>query len=461
MGWVRACARRIAREGLASPGSILICFDWAAIRRWRSYRPLLLTLLLTLSLYDCSAAPVIDLFSADYRKSEALAGDAQLLLNILRAKDDLPIHFADLAIIHGSIQLTASNTTTLPFAHFAGSNVPSSVAPAVSAGSSPTFDVGTLDTQDFTRGMLSPVDPKIIKQLFDQGVDPRLIMLLFFSQFENPDHQLFFNNMACDIVTPGTKPQFGCLNRVYGYLDEIDNLLARKIGPTHPAEAESARLGNARKQLQANVYVALQPIGSPLTGSWTLATNLTDLRQLDPAKYKIIGKQVYAISEPRLAICYEEGRHHDFRLGHHLIPLFPLPGSEAACTKSEVVVSPGPKANVGFSIRSSYEILQFLGQVLRFQQEQLDRDRCLTLDKENRSCGTGEVLFQVNAPVGRPVVGTAYDGNWYALYDRSCNMDFQESCDYSLQVLGILELLLNANKSAKDIPSTPRVQVVP
>jgi hypothetical protein len=54
-------------------------------------------------LSGCSAAPIIDIHAADYRETEATAGDAQLLQNILRAKDNLPIHFADLSNIHGSI----------------------------------------------------------------------------------------------------------------------------------------------------------------------------------------------------------------------------------------------------------------------------------------------------------------------------------------------------------------------
>jgi hypothetical protein len=105
-------------------------------------------------------------------------------------------------------------------------------------------------------------------------------------------------------------------------------------------------------------------------------------------------------------------------------------------------------------------MLEFLGQVLRFQEEK-GNNRCLTLDAADRRCDSGEVLFQVNAPAGRPVVATSYSGRSYALSDRGCRSNFEEPCDNSLQVLAILELLLNANKAAKDIIATPRVQVVP
>ncbi len=184
-------------------------------------------LVLTAALCGCSAAPIIGFHAADYRETEPSAGNSQLLLNILRAKDDLPIHFADLAIIHGSIQLTASSTATLPFANLTGSTTPSSLGPTLGAQTQPTFDVSTLDTQDFTRGMLTPVDPNIIKQLFDQGIDPRIIMILFFSEFRDPKGRVFLNNTACD-PERGLHPERGCYYQFYDYLTQVDALFVRE-----------------------------------------------------------------------------------------------------------------------------------------------------------------------------------------------------------------------------------------
>jgi hypothetical protein len=366
-------------------------------------------------LCGCSAAPIIDRHAADYRETEASAGDAQLLQNILRAKDNLPIHFADLSNIHGSIQLSAASVA---FANLIGSNVPSRAGPTLSAQTSPTFDVGTLDSQDFTKGLLSEIDPRIIKTLFDQGIDPRIMMLLFFSEYRNSRGERFINNFACDRSHP-IDAERGCLNRVQDYLHEIDSLIASKGLP---------------QQLQANVYEILSPIGGTLSGSWSLKDNLADLRQLDTTKYKLIGKRLYTISQPLLAICHERN--------HRLYPLFDqsVTGTDS-CTKSEVIVEHPSRANYSLWVRSTYDMLQFLGQVLRFQEEK-GNNRCLTLDAADRHCDSGEVLFQVNAVAGRPVVATNYGGRSYTLSNRG-------------------ELLLNANKAAKDIIATPRVQVVP
>jgi hypothetical protein len=147
----------------------------------------------------CSASQVIDHYAADYRETAASAGDAQLLLNILRAKDDLPIHFSDLSIIRGSIQWTAGTTASIPLAQN-GVPTPATISPSIGAQNSPSFDLGTLDTKEFTRGMLTPTNPQIIKQLFDQGVDPRLIMILFFSDYRDQNGLVFQNNMSCDLL---------------------------------------------------------------------------------------------------------------------------------------------------------------------------------------------------------------------------------------------------------------------
>jgi len=122
---------------------------------------------------------VIDQFTAEYRGTQASSSDAQILVNILRAKDNVPIHFTDLSVIHGSMQFTAGAGASIPLSQN-GSAAPDILTPAIAVQNSPTFDIGTMDTQDFTKGILSPINIEIVKQLFDQGIDPRVMFLLFF-----------------------------------------------------------------------------------------------------------------------------------------------------------------------------------------------------------------------------------------------------------------------------------------
>jgi hypothetical protein len=397
----------------------------------------MLSFMPVLALGGCSGSQVIDLYTADYRETGASSADAQLLQNILRAKDDLPIHFRDLSVIHGAIQGTVAAAASIPLAQN-GSLTPTLLTPALSLQNSPTFDLGTLDTQEFTRGMLTPANPTFIKQLFDQGVDPRLLALLFISEVRDHEGHLLLNNTSCD---PRKSKPGECYPRIYDFLREVNDVFSKK------------------PLVHVNNYVALRAVGGPLTGAWSLRDNLDPLLKLDTAKFKLKGKQLYSRSDPLLAICKDTG-------SGHLRPLIPSPLGPGVCNKSEVIAPERTSLADTISPRSTYEIIQYLGQVLRFQQEkqEMQPNRCLVLGDmsvEKRRCDTGEVLFQVNAPAGTPAVATRYGDAWYALYDRHCNKEREEACDYSLQVLAILELLLNANKAAKDIPAIPRVQVVP
>jgi hypothetical protein len=400
-----------------------------------------------LTLCGCSGARVIDSYAADYRETVATAGDAQLLLNILRAKDNLPIHFYDLSNIHGSIQLAAGATASLPLTNT--SLTSGTISPSIAAQNSPTFDLGTTDTQEFTRGILSQLDPRVVKTLFDQGVDPRIMLLLFFSKYTDQHRRVLLNTTACDPANPGLHPERGCLHQIYGYLAAIDRLLAH-------ADVEAGVSGGMRAKLVANTYLALRPVGGALAGEWTL-NSLDQLRQLDDAQYKLIGKQLYRVSASRLAICYENAQHK-------LRSLIPWQYPDAACTQGEIIDRRLLAEDNGLRLRSTYDIIQFLGQVLRFQSEKQQEigheNLCLTLKDNDRAC-TGEVLFQVNAPIGMPVIATKYGDARYAVYDRVCDKTHGQACDYSVQVLAILELLINENKAAKDIIATPRVQFVP
>jgi hypothetical protein len=412
--------------------------------RQSRHAPLCVLLMLTAALCGCSASNVIGLYAADYRDTTANAGDAQLLLNILRAKDNLPIHFYDLSNIHGSVQWTAGVGASDPFGVHSALDA-NLLTPSFSAQNNPSFDVGTSDTQDFTKGMLAQLDARVVKALFDEGVDPRIMLMLFFSEYREPSGKVLLNTMACDPSTDGKRPDLGCYNQVYAYLDEINNVLEL-------ARVRSGIGPRFKAKVRANVFNALTPVGGYLAGAWNLGS-LDQLRQLDDTKFKLVNQRLYSVSLPRLAVCYE-------RAGT-LVPLFADLYPAAACTDAQVIMSDSPATRRPLlPLRSAYDIIQYLGQVLRFQQEYPKPNECLTLDQHKRGCDTGEVLFQVNAPVGRPVIGTRYGDSWFALSDRDCNKKQQEACDYSVQVLAVLELLLNENKKAQDLVATPRVLVV-
>ena len=110
--------------------------------------------------------------------------DKLLLMNVLRARDKAPLHFADIPSIHQSLQLQAGAQASFPFGPLSHSTVRDSLTPSVQLQSTPSFDISHLDTKDFVTGIASPIDPKFVKYWLDRGVDQNLVLLLFFSSAE-------------------------------------------------------------------------------------------------------------------------------------------------------------------------------------------------------------------------------------------------------------------------------------
>src|SRR5580700_8659373 len=66
-------------------------------------------------LAGCTGAPLMGLEVSDYREMFNNTGDEQILFNILRAKDQAPIHFTELQTLGASNQLSASLQASEPF----------------------------------------------------------------------------------------------------------------------------------------------------------------------------------------------------------------------------------------------------------------------------------------------------------------------------------------------------------
>jgi len=106
-----------------------------------------------------------------------------LVINVLRARDKAPLHFADIPVIRESMQQSVS----LGYLEILG-NIAATLrdnrSAAMSAQKSPSFDINHLQSKDFITGISSPIDPKVVKYWLDRGLDRRIVLLLFFSAVE-------------------------------------------------------------------------------------------------------------------------------------------------------------------------------------------------------------------------------------------------------------------------------------
>lgn len=394
-----------------------------------------------MSLAGCTGAPLVGLEVSEYRATFNATGDEQILVNILRAKDSAPIHFAELQSIGASDQLTASLQATDPIGQLHGSTTRAGLQGTASVQATPTFSLTTLESQQFTQGLLNPVAPAIIQQLLEEGVDKSLILILFFSGYTK-NGITHLNNTRCDPSEPED-----CYRHLYDYLHDIDDI-SRK-----------------NQKIVAHTYVELTPIGAPV--SWSVSTGVKDIASIDTTKYRVERDPsdptraiVYSVSDARLALCYVERRSTGSAIYSPIVDAV----NPRVCTRDRVHVSPyrnDTQSTNGLIVRSTYQIIEFLGQVLSFQEKQREqgKDRCLTLTgiAGHRTCGD-DVLFQVNPPKGSPLVTTSYQGTPYTIALDPCRD--RATCDHSAEVLKIVNLLININKSAANIPQVPTVRVI-
>jgi hypothetical protein len=107
-----------------------------------------------------------------------------LVLNLLRARDKAPLHFADLPVIRESMQQSL-NFSTIDFSGpIAGTTQRDNRTRGAGIQFTPSFELTHLYSKDFYTGIATPIDSKIVKYWLDRGLDRRIVLLLFFSAAE-------------------------------------------------------------------------------------------------------------------------------------------------------------------------------------------------------------------------------------------------------------------------------------
>jgi hypothetical protein len=129
-------------------------------------------------------------FSVDYGTAMAQFQNEQLVTNILRSRDRVPIHFAELGQINGSLQEQIQLGASIPFGKYVGAaKKEDDFSPQLMFTSSPTFTTSPLDTQAFTVGMMQPIDATYLVDRLRSAdtVTKELLLFLFVESIDNAD----------------------------------------------------------------------------------------------------------------------------------------------------------------------------------------------------------------------------------------------------------------------------------
>ena len=142
--------------------------------------------LLGIALSGCSVHKSMQKEAIEYNELVRQHSTNQIVLNILRAADQIEKEFTGIA------QITPSRTTGIQ----AGFKIPVgpvaddwSITPTLNRSSSPSMQIAVLDAKKFVSGIQSPIEPKTLKYYADQGWPVRFLLTLALHLDDGPDYK--------------------------------------------------------------------------------------------------------------------------------------------------------------------------------------------------------------------------------------------------------------------------------
>ncbi|HEY3812798.1 MAG TPA: hypothetical protein VGL66_06195 [Caulobacteraceae bacterium] len=426
--------------------------------------------LASLALGGCSLAPLIQPAAIEYNQVEEEVNNQLLVTNILRARDNAPLYLAEFQNIHvGFTGTIGTGNVTVPFGRGKVPNAKSfSALPNASIVAQPTFDATQLDTQQFTLGMLKPVDPVTWEYYWHRNYSPDILLYVFLASI-NQGTVTFSNNPCttslakadCDAYAAFvTKVDQLATNGVY--LNIFTTLSPAAAGAT----AKTFMIADKTytfEQSSPQVAICTLPQGDPRQIADTF-TRLTRY-QIDPCPSG--GGQAHVSSAPAAAAASSTSQSLLPTGGASAGPsasgsaLSPDDMAMFACTHRQVVQCRKSWAEVqessveggGYVLRSVDGIIRYLGRVQQVVDEAPGPDSAKkgVTWTEN---GVQQTLFQLHREPGVDRIAVSYHGRRYYVREG-------DSSDHTLEVLALVNQLINANKNANEIPSTKAVQIVP
>jgi hypothetical protein len=466
-----------------------------------------------------------------------------LVLNILRAKDKAPLHFDEIPSIHESIQATGSLGFTIPYGPRPPSWTRNSLAPGVNLQISPSFEVDHLDTKDFVTGIASPIDPRFVKYWLDRGLDRRVVLLLFFSAIDIVGTDQAGKPLSIRIRnSPRDASDSLKVLASLAHTSDEGMRCDRQSDFQH-----YLRFINTLTTFYANSYTERRALAGGLKlssetqgdrGGAGGTLSLSSIAALDRNKYQWVRNSkdgtytIYEVSaERKTALCdsgylgakskdasnastpcstsvydvLSDDPMHEEASEQTTLAFSPLIRAPAELSRfcqifndvvipKEAVIAAGEQTRASsaqrglrLEIRSVGEIIQFLGDLLeyqeqlaKFKQQKSDAQIFLNNPVTFGYCANGaltpgcnDIFFNLHSDSCNARFTVSYRGKSYSVPnydpdDRSTENPFCSSesdaarpKDHTLEILGVVHQLIDLQKSAQDIKETPYVQVLP
>jgi hypothetical protein len=397
-----------------------------------------LTLVGALAVSGCESMVDFSDWAAGYDKAVERTHNENVLINMVRAAYNRPLHFATIAVVRGNGQVSPAISGTFPFVNFtAPARNSASLTPSIGVTSGFNFDLASLDNSEFISGLLTPISPNTVHFYVMQGIPRELLFNLFIERIS-----ITANNRTETYINDPNHPRYDAFVATLQNLLELgftteNPQIMMPFGP--PLTTQEAK-DPLRLQAAAQAGLILQPLGAGPNPDYQL---------------------VRAINFPRF--CFTGGGPNMPRLPQSsLCGTLDETSSNAQATGAQQNFQTGAgiagfeNASLSVVIRSSRDVFNFIGNLIYQQVERQVPHRLVLTSQEAKDynyLGRGHDLFVVRKNQTRPgdLVRVDFEGNTYSIP--------AEDQGNSGLVLTVVQQILNLSKSVNLIPTTSAVVV--
>lgn len=451
-------------------------------------RQLLIVVPMALALSGCAASGTVQRIAVDYNTAVSGMANEVTLLNIVRAKEGLPLHYTSIGRLTGNVTMKASgnvngqikdNTrttvdtlanTTAP----AGTTIVQTLSDTVVRGgdvliptlggeisTGPSFDITILDSQKFYQGILAPVPFTTIETYLNQGYDNELILRLFVesvvyrakAEYRSPDGLFVIpqgtvlavkRNAASGPESREFLTQYGCYQLVGGVVPGKSKV----IGPI-----SRVTLADSGKAKPLSVEDLLRFDGKSYELDGQLGANSAGDAEVFIKRLGAAGRAPqFLLRRECYALQSVSDEREPIELGPTKIPAAPPAEPTFVGDGRMMVLGPDNKALIieatgEIVFRSPEGVIRFLGAYLAASEDPARAAETYRL--------AGLPIFSVQTGnVRGAVVSTDLLGQRYSIANNG-------NLRRNGEVLAIVQQLVNLQKESSDRPVTIPIQLLP
>lgn len=416
---------------------------WSCLERVQRSLGALSCVALSLGLASCATMVDFSSWAVGYNHSVEQARNQLMLLNIVRASENMPLLFTGVQVVRGNGQnsvggalgITRSDTSTTVSGALANSTVTDALAPSVSlqVSSGFNFDVVVLDSAEFLQGLLTPVSVLTFNHYARQGIPKELLLHLLVEKVtiaapDKPTVTYYNDPLGWDYKSFGIA--LDALLK-FGLTTEVSSSASEAIGPLlTDADLKSGRSLEFSKALPG-LFLAKVPGGYRFFRPGGTIAN-----------FCFMGEGTGQSALPQSSLCADSPARKGRQVG-------------AAGESTDKSVLSTDKGSMSVQMRSTSGVFSYLGKLMRYQTQsggdilRLQSPEATAYQRQGKS----RAMFNVarNQPAPYDIASVEYRGSVYSLPVNEQG--------YSATVLTLLNQLFSLSKSVNSIPSTGTVVV--